>query len=79
VLIRENDRGYARLGLAISRKYTKSAVQRNAIKRLIREAFRSYKKELGAIDMVFVARPALSGKTRRELADAVNEIYMHIK
>ncbi len=78
-MIRENNREYPRLGLAISRKNTKSAVQRNTIKRLIREAFRRHKKELGAHDLVFVARPALSDKTRRELVIAVNELYMNIE
>lgn len=54
-------------------------MQRNTVKRLIREAFRHHKNELGAHDLVFVARPALSAKTRRELAVAVNEIYMSIE
>jgi len=78
VLIRENNKGYPRLGLAISRKHTTSAVQRNIIKRLIREAFRRHKKALGSHDLVFVARPALSGITRRGLVFAVNEIYLKL-
>ncbi|HFD92589.1 MAG TPA: ribonuclease P protein component [Gammaproteobacteria bacterium] len=75
VLIRENDKGYPRLGLAISRKNTKNAVQRNTVKRLIREAFRRNRQALGSCDLVFLARPALSARSRRELVRAVDEIY----
>jgi len=40
VLVRPNYRGYARLGLVISKKKAKRAVARNRLKRLIRESFR---------------------------------------
>lgn len=54
ILFRENNLGYARLGLALSKKMIAKAHDRNRIKRLIRESFRQ--KELPAIDMIFLAR-----------------------
>lgn len=58
ILFRENKLGYARLGLALSKKMIAKAHDRNRIKRLIRESFR--KKELPAVDMIFLARQGVA-------------------
>ena len=47
----------ARLGLAISKKNAKRAVDRNRIKRLIRESFRQNREKLPGIDLVVMAKP----------------------
>ena len=41
-----NDLGYSRLGIAVGKKVFRTAVKRNRIKRLIREAFRLNKNQL---------------------------------
>ncbi|MFH1230744.1 MAG: ribonuclease P protein component [Planctomycetota bacterium] len=41
-----NDLGYSRLGIAVSKKVFRKAVNRNRIRRLIREAFRLNKNQL---------------------------------
>ncbi len=46
-----------RLGLAISKKNAKRAVDRNRIKRIIRESFRLNCQNLPAIDLVVMAKP----------------------
>ncbi|MDD5034159.1 MAG: ribonuclease P protein component [Methylococcaceae bacterium] len=56
VLARVNDRGHARLGLAIAKKQIPRASARNRIKRLIRESFRLRQAELGSVDIVVLAR-----------------------
>jgi ribonuclease P protein component len=43
----------ARLGLAISRRHLPSAVDRNAIKRLLREQFRILVSKLYPVDIIF--------------------------
>ncbi|MDX2037832.1 MAG: ribonuclease P protein component [Isosphaeraceae bacterium] len=57
----ENGLPHARLGISVGKKKVKSAVDRNRIKRVIREAFRLTKQEWpGGIDYVIVPRnPAL--------------------
>jgi len=50
-----NDLGYPRLGLAIAKKNIKKAVDRNLIKRTVREHFR-LQQNLGGIDIVVLAR-----------------------
>ncbi len=46
---------WARLGLAISKKHAKRAVDRNRIKRLVRESFRQ-QQNLPMADLVVMAR-----------------------
>lgn len=57
VLAKKNTLNQSRLGLAIAKKSIKKAVQRNRIKRLIREFFRKYDKiNHYSIDFVVLAR-----------------------
>jgi ribonuclease P protein component len=72
------DAGTARLGLVIAKRYAARAVTRNAIKRVIREAFRARRQGLPARDYVFrlhskVGPSTLSGlkKMVRSEADAL--------
>lgn len=58
VLYRANGLGYPRLGLALARKRIRRAVDRNRLKRIIRESFRSAMPRLGAVDVVVMARDA---------------------
>ena len=46
----------ARLGLAISKRCSKRAVDRNRIKRLAREAFRRARPDLPPVDILVMAR-----------------------
>ena len=61
ILYRENNLGYARLGLALSKKMIAKAHDRNRIKRLLREGFRQ--TSLPAVDMIFLARQGLAMQT----------------
>ncbi|QDX81957.1 ribonuclease P protein component [Denitratisoma sp. DHT3] len=48
-----------RLGLVVPKRNARRAVQRNAIKRVVRELFRSQRSRLPAYDLIFrLARPS---------------------
>ena len=61
VLYRSNGLGYSRLGLAIAKKRVRRAIDRNRLKRLIRESFRAATPDLLGIDIVIMARDKAAG------------------
>jgi len=72
VAVCENGLGHSRLGLSVGKKVWKSAVRRNYVRRVFREAFRLAQHDLPAgLDIVLVpAAPRLVPKlseTQRQL------------
>lgn len=59
ILSRSNHSDSARLGLIIAKKNIRLAVQRNRIKRLIRESFRLQQHQLRGLDVIVLARKGL--------------------
>lgn len=55
-LARWNSLGHPRLGLVVSKKNVKLAVQRNRFKRLVRESVRLRQHQLPMLDIVVLAR-----------------------
>jgi ribonuclease P protein component len=64
---RPNGLGHARLGLAISKRVSKRAVERNRLKRLLRESFRRIRDQLPPVDVVVTARDVAAGLPGAEL------------
>ena len=58
VLARQNGLDYPRLGLAISKKSAKRAVDRNRIKRQFRESFRLNQHKLPSVDIIAMSKPS---------------------
>lgn len=58
-LAKSNDFDEPRLGLAVPKKHIRSAVERNKLKRIIRESFRLNQKKLKGNDIVVVVRSRL--------------------
>jgi ribonuclease P protein component len=63
-LARNNGDSYARLGLAIPKKHIHNAVDRNRLKRVIREGFRLKQKQLEGNDVVVVVKTKLDTKNK---------------
>ena len=70
-----NELGHARLGLAISKRVSKRAVERNRIKRLVRESFRRMRHRLPAVDLMVMAREQAAGATGAELLAELDQLW----
>ena len=62
----------ARLGLVIAKKHVRLAVQRNRIKRQLRESFRSHQHALIGLDIVALARPGLGKLDNAQLRATID-------
>lgn len=56
LLVIVNEQAHSRLGLAIAKKNIRKAVDRNILKRAIRESFRMNQQQLGTVDIVVLAK-----------------------
>ncbi|HHC72871.1 MAG TPA: ribonuclease P protein component [Thiotrichales bacterium] len=77
-LVRDNGLAHPRLGLAISRRCSRSAVRRNRLKRLIRETFRTRADELGGVDVVVLGKPAAASRSNPELLDSLQRLWTKV-
>jgi ribonuclease P protein component len=71
--VARRDTGSARLGMLISRKHAARAVERNRIKRCIREAFRQEQEKLGALDVL--VRPPYGIRPSAQMIVRLREIF----
>jgi len=78
VVFNANELGYARLGIAVSRKVSKKAVVRNRIKRQIRESFRLNKELLSGMDCVVVAKFSAATVTQPVLRSSIDTHWRKI-
>lgn len=78
VLARKNKLGYARLGLAISKRTIKMATGRNRVKRLVRESFRQNQILLTGLDLVVLSRNAAPQASNSELISALQIHWQQI-
>lgn len=70
---RGNELGHARLGLAISKKTVSKAHERNRIKRLLRETFRT--ATLPPIDVVVLAKRGIEQINNLTLIAQLNKVW----
>ncbi len=56
ILSRENTEGQPRLGIVVAKRRAKRSVDRNIIKRIIRESFRLHKATLPANDFIVILK-----------------------
>jgi len=82
ILARPNQFEYARLGLVIAKKHVRKAVQRNRIKRIIRESFRlELAVEAGphsGLDIIVLARGGLDRLENCALHDLLGPLWRQI-
>lgn len=61
--------GNLRAAVICGRKFSKKAVGRNRVRRLIRESFRLIKSRIGVSHIIFIPKKAIIFSTAREIQD----------
>ena len=74
-----NGRDTARLGIAVSRRVSLRAVDRNRIKRLVRETFRQEQSGLQGLDLVVVAHPPSRTAEHETLREALRAHWIILR
>ena len=71
---RPNDKNVARLGLIVAKKTAKLAVQRNYMRRVLRELFRINQHQLPAMDVVIQVQKVFEKPDFIEVKQAFNDL-----
>lgn len=78
LLATSNNLGHARIGLVFSKKNLKHAVQRNRVKRLVRETFRQ-QTDLPSLDIVVLGRQGLASVENPKLHSFLDDLWRRLK
>ena len=76
--VRPNDQPVARLGLSIAARTVGDAVNRNRLRRQIRESFRLQQQHLPPVDIVIGAREAARGAAAGALRESLQVLWKQI-
>jgi ribonuclease P protein component len=78
VTLNLNDKGCPRLGLAVAVRVAGGAVERNRIRRVIRESFRLHQHELPSVDLVVSARNRARGAGTAQMRASLVELWKKV-
>ena len=73
-----NEFSSARLGMAVGTRAAGRAVDRNRLRRLIRESFRIHREELPAVDVLVTARAAAAKARNGEIFESLAGLWRGI-
>lgn len=83
IAVGRNDGTGARLGIVVGKKNLPAAVDRNALKRILREAFRERRAELPSCDIMIRLRQSLKGQERplwrQRVTEAAKTLLVGVK
>ncbi len=79
MLFHKNNQSGPRLGLAVAKKRARLAVQRNLLKRIIRESFRIQQHNLPSVDVVILIRPQAIKQTNADLFKKLEKLWIKLK
>lgn len=78
--IAKNNLKDSRFGFIVAKSFSKKAVERNLIKRRLREAVRKRLKDISrSVDGVFIARPGLEKRKLDEIDKIVERLFKKAK
>lgn len=81
-LFHPNQKPHARLGIITPKQHLKLAVERNRMRRMIRESFRQHKEALKGLDIIVLIRSKctpLDEHAKHALREEINHLWQKIK
>jgi ribonuclease P protein component len=78
VLAKPNSLSHPRLGVTVSKKRARLAVQRNRIKRIMRETYRLQQHKLPGFDIIVIAKPGITQLDNPALHDLMNYLWQKL-
>ena len=75
VLAKPNSLPHPRLGITVSKKRARLAVERNRIKRIMRESYRLQQHNLSGFDIIVIAKPGITNLDNPALHDLMNYLW----
>lgn len=76
---RHDNESLSRLGVTVSKKVSKRAVDRNRIKRQFREWFRQNPHTRHGLDLIITAKPSLKLKTNTEIQQSLEDLWRKVQ
>ncbi|MCB1666890.1 MAG: ribonuclease P protein component [Porticoccaceae bacterium] len=75
LLAKPNFLGHPRLGMVVAKKNIRRAVDRNRVKRVVRETFRHRQQKLGGVDVIFLARKGMGDLPREQQTELLEKSW----
>ena len=79
VLYRPNQKPDPRVGIVVAKHHLKRAVDRNVIKRLVRESFRHHKESLKGLDIIVLLRSKCTPLDKTALREEIDNLWRQLK
>ena len=77
-LYKPNAQNNARVGIMVGKRAVPLAVDRNTIKRVIRESFREHQGNLPGLDIIVMARHQCNILTKIELREGIEKLWQNL-
>ena len=78
-LARKQTLSYPRLGIIVAKKNVRLAVNRNHIKRLLRESYRQNTKSIPCCDVVLLAKSQCNGADPKKITKELDYVWRKLK
>jgi ribonuclease P protein component len=77
-LFKTNNAGKGRLGIIVGKRVARLAVERNQIKRVVRESFRVIQEQLQGLDIVVIARQQCDSLDKVQLREGIDKLWQRL-
>ena len=77
-IVKENNSPHARIGVVVAKKNIRRAVNRNLVKRIIKESFRKGKVSTLAVDIVVLVRSSLMRLSKKQQHEDLNSLWQSL-